>query len=182
MNIKHTGLALSALLAVAAFSACETAPTNTNTNRVNVNSNTAVVVNNNANTAVATNTNTKTTWNSNITREEYEKDKARYEREAKEAGSTIGTGANDMWLWTKAKSSLATVDDLRDSTINVDVANAVVTLKGTVATADHKKKAVDAVKTLDGVTSVKDELKVAPADSMTNMNTAATPAKANTNK
>ena len=61
------------------------------------NSNKAVVVNDNANMKVNTNTNTAAPSNTNsskeVTREEFDKDKARYEKEAKDAGSTIGQGA-----------------------------------------------------------------------------------------
>jgi hypothetical protein len=175
MNIKLTGLVLGTALSALAFTACETAPTNTNTtNRAvaNANSNQAVVVpsNTNATTANTATISTTNSWNANITREEWEKDKANYANRAKETGSTIGSGVNDAWLWTKAKASLAAVDDLRDSTINVDVDNDVVTLKGTVATEAHKTKAATAAK-VDGVKSVKNELKVAPADSMLNTNT-----------
>src|SRR5260370_35068272 len=66
------------------------------------------------------------------TREEYEKSKAKYESEAKGKGSKIGTGLEDGWLWTKIRYELAAADDLRDSTINVDVDHGVVTLRGTV--------------------------------------------------
>lgn len=170
VNIKHTGLALSALLATFAFAGCETTPTNTNANRVNANSNTAVVVNNNSNTTVVSNTNSNRV-NANVTREEWEKDKARYEKEAKEASSSIGQGANDLWIWTKTRAALTTTDDLRDSTVNVDVANDVITLKGTVATKAQKDKAVEVAKGIEGQKGVKDELKVAPNDSMTNTNT-----------
>jgi hyperosmotically inducible protein len=69
---------------------------------------------------------------------------------------------NDGWLWVKARFDLAAVDDLRDSTINVDVDNAVVTLTGTVATAAQRKKAEDTAKTIEGVKSVKNMLKVVP--------------------
>src|ERR1051325_2987832 len=55
------------------------------------------------------------------TREEYERDKERYNREAKGQGRTIGTGVNDGWLWVKTRFDLAAADDLRDSTIHVDV-------------------------------------------------------------
>ena len=86
----------------------------------------------NANTTVATSTPVPTsTPNDNRrapTREEYERNKERYQREAKESGRTVGTGLNDGWLWVKAKFDLAAADDLRDSTINVDVSNAIVTL------------------------------------------------------
>jgi len=168
MNIKHTGLALGALVSAIAFTACQPAATNVNTNRM-VNSNTAVVINNNTN-AVMTNTNMNRS-NSNMTREEFDRDRARYESEAKQSGRTVGTGVNDSWLWTKSRAALLTTDDLRESTINVDVSNAVVTLTGTVGTAAQKTRAEQVVKGLDGVTNVTNNLKVAPADSMTNTNT-----------
>src|SRR5687768_14951528 len=136
MNIKLTGLVLGTALSAFAFTACETAPSNTNTaiKTANANSNVAIVVNSNTNATTANTYTVSTTnsWNANITREEWEKDKANYANRAKETGSTIGSGANDAWLWTKARAALATTDDLRESTINVDVDNDVVTLKGTV--------------------------------------------------
>ena len=93
------------------------------------------------------NTNTK----KEMTREEFDKDKAKYEAEAKESKSTIGQGANDLWIWTKTRTALAGVDELRDSTINVDVTNDVVTLKGTVGTAAEKEAAVKAAKAIKDV-------------------------------
>ncbi|HEV8370764.1 MAG TPA: BON domain-containing protein [Pyrinomonadaceae bacterium] len=95
------------------------------------------------------------------TREEYEREKARYEREAKDAGRKIGTGINDGWLWVKTRFDLAAVDDLRDSTINVDVDNAVVTLTGTVATQAQVTKADQTAKAVEGIKGVKNMLKVA---------------------
>jgi hypothetical protein len=140
------------------------------------NSNKAVVVNNNANimNANVMNANTNRTtdrvdYNANITREEYDKDKDRYTSDAERTGSTIGSGINDGWLWTKTKTALATTNDLRDSTIDVDVENAVVTLRGTVATKQQQQQAIKVANEIDGVTKVNNMLKVAPADSMTNM-------------
>ena len=95
------------------------------------------------------------------TREDYERDKERYNREAKNSGSKVGTGLNDGWLWVKTRFDLAAVDDLRDSTINVDVDNAIVTLSGTVASAAQKTKAEQTAKAVEGVKGVKDMLKVA---------------------
>src|SRR5690349_6366806 len=80
------------------------------------------------------------------TREEYERNKERYQREAKGSGRTVGTGVNDGWLWVKTRFDLAAADDLRDSTINVDVDNAVVTLSGTVASAAQKTRAEQVAK------------------------------------
>ncbi len=102
------------------------------------------------------------------TREEYERDKERYAREAKESGRTVGTGLNDGWLWVKARFDLAAADDLRDSTINVDVDKGVVTLTGTVASAAQKTRAEAVVKTVEGVTGVKNQLKVQTANANAN--------------
>jgi hypothetical protein len=150
------------------------------------NSNKAVVVNNNtANTVVTSNTavntnammNTNTTsssntnWNANMTRADYDKDKDRYATDAKAAGSKIGTGANDGWLWTKTKAALATSAGLRDSTINVDVDNGVITLNGTVATKEQQQAAVKVANEIEGKTSVKNNLTVSAGDSMTNQMT-----------
>ena len=164
---------LATVVTAAALAGCGGTANNANNSRANVtnlganNANTgAIVVNSNANSNV-------NRWNANITREEYEKNKADYEKE--KGSSTIGQGANDMWLWVKTRSSLLSTSDLRESTINVDVVNDVVTLKGTVATAAQKTKAEQVAKDIDGVKSVKNELKVAPNDSVTNMSS-------NTNK
>ena len=158
-------VALIATLAIAfVISGCEQ---NANTTNVNANANA------NANTTVAASTPTPAaTANDNRrapTREDYERDKERYSREAKEAGRTVGTGLNDGWLWVKTRFDLAAVDDLRDSTINVDVDNAVVTLTGTVANAAQKVKAEQTAKSVEGVKSVKNTLKVA-ANTSTNAN------------
>lgn len=111
----------------------------------------------NANVAVASPTPSP---RAGMTRADYERDKDRYSREAKEAGRTVGSGANDGWLWVKTRFDLAAADDLRDSTINVDVDNDVVTLTGTVATAAQKAQAEKIAKAVEGVKSVRNQLKV----------------------
>jgi len=123
----------------------------------------------NANTVANVNTNANANTNRGLTREDYEKKKADYAREAKGSGRTVGTGINDGWLWTKTRFDLAAADDLRDSTINVDVSNAVVTLSGTVASAEQKAKAETVAKAVEGVTGVKNMLKIA-ADANANAN------------
>ncbi len=135
----------------------------------NPEANTNVNANANANMATANanmssrNANANANTNRAPTREEYEKDKEKIQREAKQAGRTIGAGLNDGWLWTKARFELAAASDLRDSTINVDVENGVVTLTGSVANAAQKAKAEQIVKALDGVKAVKNMLKVSPS-------------------
>ena len=167
MKIKFITVGVAALSAAALISGCGSTTTNSNNGRANVtnlgtnNANVgAVVVNANANT------NANRWTNTNVTREEYNKNRAEYERD--KGSSTIGSGANDSWLWFKTRAALLTTNDLRESTINVDVVNDVVTLKGTVGTAAEKTKAEQVAKDIDGVKSVKNELKVAPNDSMTN--------------
>ena len=147
------------------------------------NSNKAVVVNNNAaaNSAMMANSNAMTmnsnsmtmnsntmTMNGNLSRADYDRDKDKYATEAKTAGRTIGTGAEDGWLWTKTRAALATTAGLRESTINVDVDNAVVTLTGTVGTKEQLEMAVKVAQEIKDVKSVKNNLKVQPNDSMTN--------------
>ena len=153
---------LGSIVFVLTMNGCGTSPANTNFNANvrNANSNTAVLVN-----ATATPANTNTS-NSNITREEYDKNRAQYEKD--KGSSTIGQGANDSWLWFKTRTALLTTSDLRESTINVDVVNDVITLRGTVATAAQKAKAEQVANGIEGKKSVKNELKVAPNDSVTN--------------
>ena len=150
---------------------------NTNNRAANANANA------NANTNTVATSTPVTTANDNRrapTREDYERDKERYNREAKESGRTVGTGVNDGWLWVKTRFDLAAADDLRDSTINVDVDKAVVTLTGTVASAAQKTKAEQVAKAVEGVTSVKNQLKVSTGN--TNANANANAKRGNTNR
>lgn len=166
MKAKLTGL--SALLATAFLLSGCNEQANDNANMANSNRamNSNVAVNSNLNSNANVNSNTRT--GTAPTREEYEKNREQYQREAKQSGRTVGTGLNDGWLWVKAKYDLAAANDLRDSTINVDVDNAVVTLSGTVASATQKAKAEQVAKAVEGVKGVKDMLKVVPD---TNSNT-----------
>ena len=159
---------LAALLigtALAALTAACDAGTNGNGNAANmnhsgVNANANMSANANANAGNANAAGSNVNYNARITKEEYERDKERYGRAAKEKGETVGQGLTDGWLWVKAKGALAGVDDLRDSTINVDVSDSVVTLRGSVDTAQQKAKAEATAKALDGVKSVKNQLTV----------------------
>ena len=163
---KLAALFASAALAALA-AACGDTAVNVNVNRGgNVAANTAVVTN--TNTAPANVAPARPNYNVNMSKEEYEKNKEAYEKERKERGSTIGTGVNDGWLWVKVRGALLAADDLRDSTINVDVDNAVVTLSGTVANGNQKVRAVDVAKKVDGVKSVTNKLTVAAAGGNTN--------------
>jgi osmotically-inducible protein OsmY len=152
---------------------------NTNNRAANANA-----VNANANTNTVATSTPVTTANNNRppTREEYERNKERYNREAKESGRKVGSGASDGWLWVKTRFDLAAADDLRDSTINVDVDNAVVTLSGTVASAAQKTKAEQVAKAVEGVTSVKNLLKVSTGNDNKNANANSNAKRGNTNR
>jgi osmotically-inducible protein OsmY len=158
--MKKVYLLTLVLLVSGVFAACES----TSNVRVNTNAN---------NTAVLVNANTKPSpmptfdrSNSNISRAEYDKNRAEYERER--GSSTVGQGVNDSWIWFKTRAALAAADDLRDSTINVDVVNDMITLKGTVANAAQKASAEKVAKSIEGQKGVKNELTVKAGDSMTN--------------
>ena len=170
------GAALS--LSAAACSPADNANVNANANRAAANAN-AVVTNTNAavNANATANANSR---NYNMTREEYNKNANSYREDVKKEGDSIGSNIEDGWIHLKVRGALATVDDLRDSTINVDVDNNVVTLRGSVANAAGKAAAEKAAK-VDGVTRVVNKLEVKPAGS-SNTSGNANAGAANSNK
>ena len=148
---------------------------NTNANR-NANANRAANANVVA-TPIATPAGSAYNRNYN-TRDDYKKDEANYRAEAKNKNESIGQGLEDGWIHLKVRAALAAVDDLRDSTINVDVDNNVVTLRGSVANAASKKAAADAAQKVDGVKSVTNKLEI-KADGSSNKTGNANAANAN---
>lgn len=165
MRRRITGLIAFAALSVI-LTACNGTANNQNANaNANANRNANLV----ASPTPTVNANTGTTGRA-PTREEYDRDRERYQREARESGRTVGSGANDGWLWVKTRFELATADDLRDSTINVDVDNDVVTLTGTVASAAQKARAETVAKSVEGVKSVRNQLQVRADNANANAN------------
>ncbi|HMQ04930.1 MAG TPA: BON domain-containing protein [Pyrinomonadaceae bacterium] len=150
------------VLFLLAMTGCSTTAVNTNanTNISNDNSNTAILVN-----ARPANTNSDR-GNANISREDYDRNRAEYERDR--GTSTIGQGVDDSWIWFKTRAALATANDLRESTINVDVENNVITLRGTVANDAQRKQAETIARSIEGQKNVRNQLTVRPGDSMTN--------------
>lgn len=163
MRRRMTGLIVLAALS-ALIAGCDSTANYNQT--ANANANATPVISPTPDTVANTNANS----NRAPTREEYERDRERYNREARESGRTVGTGANDGWLWVKTRFELAAADDLRDSTINVDVDNAVVTLTGTVASAAQKTRAEAVAKAVEGVTSVRNQLTVGSGNANANAN------------
>jgi hyperosmotically inducible periplasmic protein len=79
---------------------------------------------------------------------------------SKDAVSKTGEVINDAWITTKIKTDFVGEDLLKGSDINVDTANHVVTLKGTVKTAAGRERAVAIAKRTDGVNKVVDQLTI----------------------
>lgn len=153
LKLCFISIALAAIFAAG----CDTA-TNTNTNA-------------NSNTRAAARESGGNKNDRGLSREDFDKQKDRFEKEAKGLGHKIGSGAEDLWIWTKARAALASADDLRDSTIKVDVDNNAVTLSGSVPTAAQKSNAEQVVRGVEGVTGVKNEIQVAPDGANANGNT-----------
>ncbi len=164
---KFTILSCVILLAMVLIG-CETMPeTNSNTAVMTDETNVTVDGATTDNEIVDADANDDWDWDNDLTREDYDKDTAKYDkfRGEKYKDDTVGSGVNDAWLWTKTRSALATAEDLGDSTINVDVENEVVTLGGTVDSEARKAQAVEVAKGIEGVKDVKDMMKVNAADS-----------------
>jgi osmotically-inducible protein OsmY len=81
-------------------------------------------------------------------------------RETREATGTAGQAVNDGWITTKVKSSFVGVDALDGSDIDVDTNGHVVTLRGTVPSEAARARAISLAKQVDGVKSVKVDLKI----------------------
>ena len=93
---------------------------------------------------------------------DYTKDKARAARdEAARLGEKIGDSLEDAWIHTKIVSKLVSDPDTPQRKINVDVVDNVVTLRGTVDSAQQKADAERIAKETDGVKRVNNLLKVA---------------------
>ena len=78
------------------------------------------------------------------------------------AASQVST-IKDGWLIMKVHSEMVDEDVLSGSNIDVDVKNGVVTLQGTVPSEAARSRALAVAKANDGVKSVVDQLKIAPA-------------------
>jgi hyperosmotically inducible periplasmic protein len=86
---------------------------------------------------------------------------ASQQEKSSSSGQTASSSTSNAMLTGKVKSALAADVGLSTvTTIDVDSDNGVVTLKGRVDSADKKAKAEEIAKKVDGVRSVKNELRV----------------------
>lgn len=156
LSLMVTGIMLAAIL----MAGCETA--NNNTRNTNANANASMANRNEHGNANQSDRGTS--------REDFEKTKDRIAQQAKDLGRKVGSGANDLWIWTKTRTALAAAEDLRDTTISVDVDNDVVTLTGTVPTDAQKAKAEQVARSIEGTKGVKNDLRVARETTGANKN------------
>lgn len=78
------------------------------------------------------------------------------ERQMERAGAAF----DDATVTAKVKAALIADDSLKGLSIDVDTSQNVVTLRGTVATDDLKRRAEQVARGLEGVKEVKNELMV----------------------
>lgn len=168
MNRNKFGLIALCFALVLLSAACADTATNKNTANGNLPGTNGNTSSNAANANTKANANANS--NTSLTREDVSRKKDEYIAEAKKLGRKLGAGADDMWLWVKTREQLATADDLRDSTINVDVEKGVITLTGTVATAQQMKKAETIAKAIEGQKGVQNKLKISAEGANSNGN------------
>lgn len=119
----------------------------------------------------ATNSNTTTNQNANrsagasnnnssggigVSNEDLE----RLKQQAKDLGSKIGEEGKDAAIWGQIRAKFLADGDLRTGSVNVDVENNVVTLRGTVASEAIKTKAAQIAQSVGGVQRVNNNLQV----------------------
>jgi hyperosmotically inducible protein len=75
-------------------------------------------------------------------------------------GEKSGTYMDDSWITTKVKSDMLAAKDLSSTHISVTTTKGVVTLTGTVPTAQESKKAAEIARSVSGVKAVENEIRV----------------------
>ncbi len=82
--------------------------------------------------------------------------------QAKETTGTAGRAVTDGWIKSKIYAQYLTEDALDDSDIDLDVTKGAVVLNGVVRSDAARTRAAEIAKATEGVTSVKNNLKVVP--------------------
>lgn len=76
----------------------------------------------------------------------------------KDPAPQIGSGGNDLYLFTKTRAALTGDDELKAAVINININAGIVTLTGTVAGESQKAKAEQLIRAVEGVKGVKNQL------------------------
>lgn len=82
--------------------------------------------------------------------------------DAGKMGDELGETLDDGWVHMKVVAKLVADSGVSERTINVDVKDGLVTLRGTVKTRDGRQKAESVAKSVDGVKTVRNRLTVKP--------------------
>jgi hyperosmotically inducible protein len=99
-----------------------------------------------------------------VARADYNEDMAREARDrASKSSESVGDSLDDAWIHTKVRAKLLGEGEFPGGSVNVDVKDNVVTLRGSVATMADKTKAEQIAKATDGVKSVRNQLVVKKA-------------------
>jgi hyperosmotically inducible periplasmic protein len=77
-------------------------------------------------------------------------------------GPASALSPSDAWITTRAKVNLLTAEGVDAASVNVDTVNRQITLHGSVSNAAEKQKAEDAVRSVNGVSNVRNLLQVVP--------------------
>lgn len=81
---------------------------------------------------------------------------------AKAPKPQIGSGGNDLFLFTQARAAINGDDDLKSANVVIEVKEGVITLSGNVASAALKSKAEELARGA-GAKAVKNQLRVSAA-------------------
>ena len=85
------------------------------------------------------------------------------EQKAKGAAQDAKTGISDSWVTAKTKIALFGDDRIRGGQISVGTVNGAVSLRGKVDSDNAKAAAASVARAVDGVKSVRNDLRVVPA-------------------
>jgi len=81
----------------------------------------------------------------------------------KAPATQIGSGGSDLFIFTQARSALDSDVELRSARVIVEVKEGVITLSGTVPNSDQKMKAEHLLANMNGVKSVRNQIKIVNA-------------------
>jgi hyperosmotically inducible protein len=132
--------------------------------RAETNANASVAVNGNSNMSQTSasapgNPNAPTaTVNAGAPTDATAKNARRNAPAAKDLAPQIGSGGNDLYLFTQTRAVLNADDELKAAAVNVSINGGVVTLAGKVASEAQKAKAEQLVRSVEGVKDVKNQL------------------------
>ena len=145
-------------LTVFLTSCTETSVSNT-ANKSNTNQATVISNTNAANTNVAPNAAAPNTATANLNSNSAPTGNLKSAPAVKEPTPQIGSGANDLMVFTQLRSALSADQELQNGVI-IEIKEGNVTLSGKVSSAAQKTKAEQLIKAVSGVKTVKNNIGV----------------------